>query len=215
MLRLSLTLLLSLATALPASAAIATFTDRAAFMAALGTTPSSMIGFDGVAAGTVIPNSHLFDGVGFSFSDPTLDLKVLTGFDTTSSPNFLGVDDGSPSGPFLPGDTVNLTFPTPLFALGASFITPAGTPGGVFHVDTPVGSAISGATPSATFASGDEVWFVGLISDAGFGTISLTSDAGGFFSYNLDNITHTVVPEPTAIALVLPAIVAILRRRTE
>jgi len=215
MLRLSFTLLLSLATALPASAAITTFTDRAAFMAALGATPSATIGFDGVAAGTVIPNSSLFDGVGFAFSDPAFDLKVLTGFDTTSSPNFLGVADGSPSGPFLPGDTVTLTVPTPLFALGASFMTPTGTPGGVFHVDTAVGSATSGATPSATFASGDEVWFVGLISDAGFGTTSLTSDAAGFFSYNLDDITHTVVPEPTAIVLVLPVLVAILRRRTE
>jgi len=196
-----------------ANAAVTGYTDRASFTAALGGAPTTTINFDGVAAGAVIPNGGTFDGVGFDFSDLAYDLIVLDGLDTTSPPNFLGVDDGSPYGPFLGGDTVTLTFPTPVFAVGVSFLAPGGLYGGAFHVVTPEGTADSGASPTFTFGSGDEEWFVGLIADTPFATADFTSDDDIIVSNNLDDITYAAIPEPVSAALVVSGVAGIFAYR--
>jgi len=195
-----------------ANAAFTSYTDSAAFLAALGGAPATTLDFDGVPSGSVIPNGGSFDGVRFDFSDPSFDLAVLTGLDTTSPPNFLGVDDGTPGGSFLPEDVVTLVFPTPVFAVGASFLTPAGILDGVLRVVTPSGTTHSGLAPSAIFPSGDEEWFVGLIADTPFGRADLTSSFSALV-HNLDDITYAAVPEPFSATLVVSGLAGILGYR--
>jgi len=198
--------------ALPARAAVTTYTDRTAFLNALGSAPTTTIDFDSTAAGTVITNGSPFAGVVFDYSDPTYDLVVLDGLDTTSSPNFLGVDDSTTTGFFFPEDLLTLTFPTPVRAVGGFFVTPAGILDGVLHLTTGAGTANSGLLPTATLPSGDEAWFVGLIADSPVTTATFTSDFT-VLVYNLDDITYAPVPEPMSATLVVMGLAGMACRR--
>ena len=154
------------------------------------------IDFDSLSAGEIVT---VLEGVTFS-SNTGLDLVVSDQFDTTSGANYLGVDDGGFEVLF-PGDIVTLDFATPVTSLTVHFISSPLTPGSAFEISTLVGSAASGATPDIILGDGGEVFPVNFTSVEAFASAELLSPGAGLYSYNIDDISFTVVPLPTAMWL--------------
>ena len=56
-----------------------------------------------------------------------------------------------------------------------------------------------------TLPDGGVVYFLGLIdTTASFTSASVSTIGGGFFFYNVDDITTAVIPEPGTFALLAP-----------
>lgn len=168
---------------------------------------AATIDFDSLAPGTAVTT---LPGVSFAFSDPGFGLIVSTGLETTSAPNYLGVDDGG-SELFLPGDVVTLAFASPIGFLSASFVSTAFTPDGAFTLDVGAsGSAVSGS-PTAILPSGDEVFALAVSSPTPFSSARLIASDIGVFSFNVDDIVFEParpVPEPGPLLLLLVGAVA-------
>jgi PEP-CTERM motif len=181
----------------PASGAIVTFLDRASFgAAAIGGIVET---WDDDAAGTVIPDGTLFDGVIYATPGPDPDAKITGAFLPLSSPNTLGdaADDF-----FSGSESITFSFPSPIVAFGISFNTFA-TAAGAYTLTTGLGDiAPSALDPFPGFTTGQ---FAGFVSDTPFSAVTV-SPVGGF-SYTLDDLTFvpgtpTSVPEPATLILV-------------
>ena len=79
---------LLLLAAAPAHALTTTYTDSAAFNAALPGAASTL-DFDSLPSGGLLPSGTTRDGVTFTYSIDGLTLKVTDAFDTTSGQNSL------------------------------------------------------------------------------------------------------------------------------
>ena len=203
------------------NAALVTYTDQAAFMAALPG-PASTLDFDSLASGTTIANGGTVDGITFNYNFGGVSMVVTDGnqfggggpFDTTSGSNFLGTDD---SDIFLDGDDFDLSF-APVNAIGMFFITADV----MFDDDitlTGGGASVglSAADAGADLGDGGIPYFLGIIDDTNpFTTANITTIGGGFFLYNVDDITTAVVPLPGALWLFGSGLLGLLavRRRS-
>jgi hypothetical protein len=169
------------------------------------------INFDSLSSGTLV---SMIDGVTFSTNIIGYDLVVSQIFETTSGSNYLGVNDGGLE-VFLPGDVITLSFDSPITALSLDFISSPGTPGGVFGISTPFGSAVSDFLPTMILSDGGEVFLVSFSSIDPFSQVDLTSASEDLYSYNVDDITFSIVPEPATIFLLGSglAIAIICRKR--
>jgi hypothetical protein len=119
-------------------AAIVVFPDRVTFGAALvGETVET---WDDNAAGTVIPDGGMLDGV-FYFTPGADDAIVTATFLPLSPPNTLGAGAKE----FFTGaESITFTFPTPIIAFGISFNTLTYLGAGVTAVPEPMSMAIWG-----------------------------------------------------------------------
>ena len=207
--RLLSTLVLALAL-LPAHAGRATtttYTDSTAFGLALPG-PSITLDFDSLPTG-VIADGGTVGGITFNYSfgppPPSAPQLAITDgaafggggpFDTTSSPNFLGTTDGDV---LLDGDNFDLSFAA-ANALGMFFITSPGDPmfdGDILLSAGALTASLEAAAVEETLTDGGVVYFLGLIdTTASFTSASVSTVGGGFFFYNVDDITTAVVPEP-------------------
>ncbi len=196
------------------SAATTTYTDQAAFLAALNG-PANTLDFDSATAGSLIPSGSTLGGITFSYTFGGSSLAVTDGnqfggggpFDTTSGANFLGTDN---SDLIIDDDDFSLGFAASN-AIGFSVIT-AEIPGTSFF-DDDIQLTAGGTTAlldvdalQTTLGDGSLVFFLGIIDDsASFTGASLnTPGSSGSFLYNLDDITTTsvtVVPLPGAVWL--------------
>ena len=161
---------------------------------------STTIDFDNLADGSLVTT---ISGVTFSSSvtpDFGLDLVVSSVYDTTSGQNYLGVGDGG-SEAFFPGDTIDLVFATPITSLSINFISTANTPPNTFSITTPVGFVSNGNTPDSTLPDTGEVFTLLFASATPFSSAQLFGGNGGVHTYNIDDITFTVVPLPPAFLL--------------
>ena len=133
------------------------------------------------------PQLAITDGAAFGGGGP---------FDTTSSPNFLGTTDGDV---LLDGDNFDLSFAA-ANALGMFFITSPGDPmfdGDILLSAGALTASLEAAAVEETLPDGGVVYFLGLIdTTASFTNASVSTIGGGFFFYNVDDITTAVVPEP-------------------
>ena len=189
-----------------------TYTDRAAFDAAIAalTNPTgSTLDFDALPANSLIADGGSVGGLTFNY--PVLDsfgvsMQVSSGFDTTSSTNYLGTNDG---GVFLDGDNFSLDFGA-VNAIGMYFIT--GDP----MFDGDISLTAGGATASLAAGAiqqalpdGGNAFFLGILDDAAtFSSAAVDTIGLGAFLYNVDDIVTAKanppvvgVPEPATLAL--------------
>lgn len=164
---------------------------------------AGIIDFDGETPGEIVST---LAGVDFSSNLPgALELIVSTGFDTTSSPNYLGVNDGGDE-VFFGGDELYLLFSDPITALSVSFIAVPGVDGRDFSIVTAEGTATGSELPDFVLPDFGEVFNVSLslaapVTSATFASVFTVS------TFNIDDIAFgsaaMAVPEPSTLALVL------------
>ena len=157
------------------------------------------IDFDSLVSGSLV---NSINGVTFSSSvtpEFGLDLIVSSVFDTSSGENYLGVGDGG-SGAFFPGDTIDLVFDAAITSLSINFISTSNTPPNTFSITTLFGSSSSG-TPDSVLPDTGEVFNVMFTSATPFTSAQLYGGAGGAHTYNIDDISFTVVPVSPALLL--------------
>lgn len=210
-------------------AATTTYTDPAAFLAALPGA-ANRLDFDSSAAGALIPSGSSLGGLTFTYNFGGGSLVATDGnqfggggpFDTTSGANFLGTDN---SDLIIDDDDFTLDFAASN-AIGFSVIT-AETPGFSLF-DDDIQLSVGGTTAlldvdavQQTLADGSLVFFIGLIDDsASFTTASLsTPNSSDSFFYNIDDIvTTSAVPVPGALWLFgsgLAGLIALSKRKAK
>jgi hypothetical protein len=191
-------------------AIITTFSTRTVFSATLvGETVET---WDDDAAGTVIPDGGMLDGV--IYSTPAADALVTSVFLSLSSPNTLGAVG---AGFFAAGESITFAFPMPIIAFGISFNTFA-TAMGAYLLTNDLGNVAPSFYDPFPFVTTGQ--FAGFISDTPFSAVTISSPGG--FSYNLDDMTYlgaqqAAVPEPSSLALLgsLTLGACLLRRRRQ
>jgi hypothetical protein len=195
----------------PISAAIVAYESRSDFETAISGLISTTVDFDSASFGQIIPSGSTFDGITFTYSltdlggDP-LSMVVDSFFDTTSSPNYLGLQ--TTSGDFVnfvSGDSFTMDFAQPVNGVGLDIIAnDVLMPGDLLSLSltlTGIGGIItSPLAPSQTLPDGGQVYFLGLTSDQAFSSVVFGS-GGMELEFTHDNITYAVVPLPAAIWL--------------
>lgn len=161
---------------------------------------ATIINFDNLAPNSIV---NTIDGVTFSSSvapEYGFDLIVSSVYDTSSGENSLGVgDEGTKV--FFPGDTIDLTFDTAITSLSVNFISTSNTSPNTYSITTLFGSSSNTNTPDSVLPDTGEVFNVLFTSATPFTSAQLYGGAGGAHTYNIDDITFTVVPVPPAIVL--------------
>jgi hypothetical protein len=189
----------------------------ATLVASFHVTPSAQaatINFDNLSAGTAVTT---LQGVTFG-STTGLGLVVSNQFDTTSSPNYLGVDDGG-SQLFLAGDTITFDFAAPVVSFNLNVVSTPNTPDAAFVLDGGVAGSDTSAAPTSMLPSGTEVFLLTVASSTPFSSASLSGEPAGIYSFNIDDISFkpaSAVPEPSTLLLLGPVLVlfAFHRRRS-
>jgi len=204
--------------ALPASAD--SFTSSTAFSAAIaGMSGVTTANFDADAVGNIAQGATV-DGITFTstINGGAGSLAIANLFNTTSGTNYLGSDDPTTAALFG-GDSITMTFASPVNALGL-FIIGGPYTDGDFTLASIAATALSSSTLEQTLPDGGEVIFLGITSATGFSsaTLSLSLTAGEL--WNVDDITTaggtsntgggggTPVPEPGTLAMLLAGLCA-------
>jgi hypothetical protein len=189
------------------SATTMSFTSSAAFDLALAGRPVTVEGYDTYTANSTIANGTVLNGVRYdSFPGGTIG-RIDNNYNHfgTQSLALKRASDPNPNKSFFnPGDTLSISFLTPVYAMGIFFNANFTKPGSLGILTTPVGSVTTGGTvyDIGTF------YFAGLVSDVPFSTVTIGSNSRSSSSYNLDNLTFTSAPAlPDRLGFVIPALV--------
>ena len=192
-----------------ASAAIVTYDSRSGFETAIAAYTGTTVNFDDASVGDTIPSGSAFNGITFSYSLTDLASNPLTMvvdgyFDTTSSPNYLGLQTlGGDFVNFVSGDTFTMNFAQPMNAIGFNIIAnDVLLSGDVFSLTVGgLTGMISGPlASSATLTDGGQVYFLGVTSDLPFTSAVFESNGSGL-EFTHDDITFAAVPLPAAVWL--------------
>lgn len=207
--RLAGAAIVALACAFAAQAAPNSFTDRAAYDAAVGglaNVSTTTLDFDSLTAGDLIVSGATLGGIAFTYSFGGPSLQVTNGAATTSGSNFLGTNDG---GMLQDGDDISLGFAA-RNAVGLYVMSRDTLFDNDFRLAAGTFSAgLSTAKLQRTLADGTSVYFLGIVdSMATFTSASLTTShdgAVGYFLWNADDIVTALapVPEPETWAMLL------------
>ena len=200
----------AIASAAVADAAVATFTSRAAFDAAIaGMFDVEILDFDGVPDETLIPSGSSLDGVTFSYTiEDTLgsyDLIVISSFETTSGLQSLGLTSGDV---LLSGDAFTMTFDRTIHAVGL-YVLGRLINEGDMQLRIPGKGSVSNAAAADLVlpGGGGAAWFLGLIETdpaaPGFNRADVLSSPppAVSFEWNVDDVVSAVTaPEPGGAA---------------
>ncbi len=197
---------LVLASAAGASAATITYTNSAAFFAALGATPITTETYEGLAVNSTIPAGATVNGITYtSFPAGTIG-RIDTDFNSIGDRSLALT--GSQTF-FFPGQSIDVSF-APTTAIGIFFNVSVSPPNSLF-IETAVGTAGNGpAYDQSTF------YFVGLISDSPFSSARIGSTTSVPSGFNLDNLTRatgttTSVPDPASTMFLLGSALLAMR----
>lgn len=210
----SLTKLVFFALALCGLAAADTFNSSAAYAAATSGLSGQTLTFESQAPGSTITSGSILGNITFNYSigGGGFDLQVESGNQTTSGTHYLGVTG---DGVFLAGDSFTMVFAGPvnsvgLFVIGVDFFS-----AGDFSLSGGGQTALSLATPEQTLSDHGKVFFLGLTSNTGLSSVTLSSKVGADFLWNVDDIntkSNSPVPEPGTLAMFAGAGLMGLRR---
>lgn len=204
-----------------ARADVITFTDSAAFFAALGAAPRATEGYN-TSVGSTIPNGGSFGGFTYSFASP---VPPANGYGPNDVPglgrisntyNGFGAGVLAATRPSLtdsdygPGERVTVNFGGARNAVGIFFnADPAATQPGDLFIQTSAGTAFNGNNPVfGEGAASATLFFIGLISTDPFTSATFGSGnfpitgTRGFFT--LDNLTtaqgvEVAIPAPATL----------------
>ena len=185
----------------PAAATVTTFTSSAAFNAA-----TSGLTAETYATGTngqTIANGGVFDTLSYNFSTGTNTFAtLLNGIITNEFNSFSGLSLGGQQSTgqhfFFGGNSVTVTFPTPVLDVGVFFNVNQNS--GTYTLTSPVGSV---STDSATFDTSTFV-FDGIVSTTPFTSVTFASTNINLGSFNIPEIEFgptTGIPEPATFVL--------------
>ena len=171
----------------PAYGDILVFTDKAQFDSAIAGLTLSVEDFEGVISGTeFIPGSSI-DGITFTYSILG-NLIVANDWDATSGENYLGVAGDRT---FLSGDTLDLTFDQPVYAVGLYVM---GSPGDIQANDFELADTYTlvqnSSTPDLILPDSGEAFFIGFVDDSftPHTSVSLISNDMVGYEFQLDDI---------------------------
>jgi hypothetical protein len=213
-----LALLLAIVTLGAGPAFADAFTDSPSFQAAIAGFDTSTANFDALAAGTLIPQGGAANGITFNYSvvGGSGTLAIANLFDTTSPSNYLGSDDAGTAA-FFGGDSITMSFASPINALGMFIILASNSAADDFTLDIGSAQASSSGVVQQTLGDGGQVLFLGITSPTNFSsaTIGLNKNAG--YVWNLDDITSASAPgaptpEPGTLMLLATGIGVFVRR---
>ncbi len=191
----------SILSAAVADGAAVGFTSRSDFATAVASLngATAVVDFDGLTAGSAIASGAPVQGLTFlyDFGDVQIVVQQVTDpatVDTTSPPNYAGSSD---AGFLQDGDDFDLTFDTPVNAIGIT-ITTADDMSADDVVLTAGGGEIGldAAAVQSTLADGANEYFVGIVDDSNsFATAALRTAGGGFFLYAIDDLMTATAPD--------------------
>jgi hypothetical protein len=181
-----------------AGAAVVDYTSSAAFTAATAGIALTVEQYATGTNGQTIANGGSFDGLTYTFTSGPVG-TVTGGIITDMFDSFSGLSLGGTqiSGQqfFFGGDSVTVTFPEPVTAVGVFFNVNPNS--GNYDLRTPVGNVSTG---SSTYDTSTFV-FDGITSTTAFTTITFLSENASVGSYNIPEIEYAATPLPAALPL--------------
>jgi hypothetical protein len=202
-----LTVCLVVASVAGANAATITYTNSAAFFAALGATPFTTETYEGLPVNSIIPPGATVNGITYTSFPAGTSGRIDTFFNSIGDLSLALT--GSQSF-FLPGQSIDVSF-APTTAIGIFFNVSISPPNSLF-IETAVGTAASGPAYDDPFS----LYFVGLISDSPFSSARIGATTSAVSGYNLDNLTRatgttTSVPDPASTMFLLSSTLLAMR----
>lgn len=214
----TLTLIATAIFSAPSHAALFTFDDEAAFSTAISGLSANTANFESLSAGTLINSGDTVEGITFTHGLADYGLAVDDAFDTTSSANYLGIDDYS--GEFEGGDGFSMGFASTMSAIGLYITSASILYDSDITLTTSSGLSVDLlATLDMTLSDGD-AYFIGLYTDDAadtFSSVSFSSYSEQFF-FNVDDITYAsassvAVPEPSTLLLMSTLLLGLRLRK--
>ena len=200
--------LMGLATS--ARATTISYTSSAAFLSALGSTAVTET-YEGLPLNFLIAPGSTVDGITYASFPPGAEGRIdniFVGLGNQGLALQRGNEDPNDTGFFFPGDSMTVTFPSPIDAIGI-FINVGPSPVGSLTVTTTAGSAGNGASYDVA-----TLFFIGLISDTTFSGATFAGDSSVTTGFTFDNLTYAApIPEPMSVILVTTGLVTLVTRR--
>lgn len=200
-----------------AQAAPVVFTDSATFNSAISGYTKSLLDFESSIAGDLIADGGSLGGITLNY--PTLasfgvSIQIRDDFSANSGTKYVGTDDG---GAFLSGDAFTLSFAS-ANAVGMFFLSGDALLAG--DISLTIGATVASlpSTYETTLSDGSYVYFLGFLDDINtFSGAEVASIPGGFFEFNVDDITTAKissgqVPEPAILWLLSLGLILLLRQ---
>jgi hypothetical protein len=180
-------------------AGAATYTSSSAFNTATAGDTLTIEQYASGTAGQLIPSGGTFDGLTYSTTGAglfgTLNGSIITNEFNSFSGLSLGGNQSGGQQFFFGGDSVTVTFPKAIYAVGVFFNVNPNS--GNYDLNTPVGDVSTG---SASFDT-DTFVFDGITSGTPFSSITLVSEDTSLGSYNIPEIEFAVTPLPATLPL--------------
>ena len=201
---------LVLASAAGANAATITYTDSAAFFAALGATPFTTETYEGLPVDSTIPAGATVNGITYTSLPSGTSGRIASNYGAIDALSLASTGTPGISDFFFPGQSVDVSF-APTTAIGV-FINVGASPSGSLFIQTAVGTAENDQPTT----NQQTLNFLGLISDSPFSSARIGVTTSATSGYNLDNLTRaaiptTPVPDPASTMLLLGSTLLALR----